>query len=116
MTDNDLETDRDQFCTTATGYWTAIHDADADTATAQTEAGEQIVDRWAAAGQAGELLGPLLESPVDQIRYAAAAHLLRLGIQEDRSVEVLEELKQDPDGLIAPTARLLLMQRKRRPE
>jgi len=109
----DLEADRSRYTDTAVGYWNAVQAGDGERATAYTREGERLVDRWVEAGKVESLLVPLLSDPNDKVRYAAAADLLRLDRDVDRSVAVLEALIASPVGLVSPTARLLLMTRNR---
>ncbi len=64
-------------------------------------------------GHAEALLCPLLEHDNDEVRYAAAAHLLSLDLAGDLPVAVLQALAQNPVGLVAPTAKLLLRTRRK---
>jgi hypothetical protein len=114
MTMNDLEHDKELFELSARGYWAAVHAKKPRLADKATAEGDRIVHRWHQIGSVELLLGPLLDSSDDEVRYAAAAHLAGLRVSEARSVEVLTSLSGNPDGLIAPTARLLLMQLRRR--
>jgi hypothetical protein len=104
-----MAADRAQFVASAIGYWTAIHDGSAREANAQTDAGDRIVERWAAQGRLFDLLGGLLTDQSPQVRYAAAAHLL--STYPDVATPVLQELARDPQGMVAVTAKMLLMQR-----
>lgn len=113
MTAHTIETDRAEFVESATGYWSEIAQGDRRRADRHTRAGEKIVGRWHAEGHAEELLRPLLEHENDEVRYAAAAHLLSLELAGDVPVAVLEALAQNPLGLVAPTARLLLRTRRK---
>jgi hypothetical protein len=54
-----------------------------------------------------ELLEPLLDDADDEVRYGAASYLLDTEISE-RASRVLEELAENPKGLLAPTARMRL--------
>jgi len=112
MSNDDVEAARARFVATATGYWSAVRERDSRRATAQTEVGDRIVQEWAARGRAVELLGSLLTDSSPEVRYAAAAHLLHRG-GAGVAVPVLEDLERNPTGLVAPTARLLLMQWRR---
>jgi len=103
----DIDDARAQFRESAVKFWAALREADSDLANSQTAHGDLIVETWAGAGRAGELLEPLLRDDSEEVRYAAAAHLLRLG-QTDKAVSILESLSANPHGLVAPTARLLL--------
>ena len=104
----DLSEARAAFGRTATGYWAGVWAGDADAANLQTAAGDVIVATWRGAGRLGELLGPLLQDPSPEVRYAAASHLLGTELSV-RATSVLEALQSDPEGLVAPTARLRLM-------
>jgi hypothetical protein len=108
VADDELAEARARFVATATGYWTAIREKDAQRGTAQTEEGERIVEEWTARGLDVELLRPLLSDPSAEVRYAAAAHLLH-GVEAQAAASVLEELGRAPMGLVAPTAKMLLI-------
>ena len=109
LPDDDLSADRVRFVAYAVGYWTAIHRGNARDANAQTDAADRIVERWASQGRLLDLLGSLLTDQSTQVRYAAAASLLS-GYPEV-AAPVLQELARDPHGMVAVTAKMLLMQR-----
>lgn len=94
----------------AIATWVEMRSGDVDRSNAHTELSEQIVERWNSRGHARDILLPLLDDSVMDVRYAAAASLLHLG-ETDRAVPVLEELSQanTPDGLIPSDAQALLM-------
>jgi HEAT repeat protein len=108
----DMGRARARYRESAVGYWAAIHEADADLANTKTVGADSIVETWARTGRAEELLEPLLSDEREEVRYGAAAHLLRLGCAEN-AVPILESLSANPDGLVAPTARLLLLNWRR---
>ncbi len=109
-TDDDLAAARAAFAATATGYWEAIREADARRATAQTDLGQRIADDTAERGDVAALLRPLLADPSREVRYAAAAELVRRRVCVEEAVAVLTTLARDATGLVAVTAKMMLMQ------
>jgi hypothetical protein len=109
--DAGLAASRARFRDAALAYWVLVHSGDTDGANEETSNGDAIVQEWASMGREIELLKPLLVDADPEVRFAAASHLLDSDI--DEAVSVLEELAADPSGMIAPTARLRLMIRRR---
>jgi len=105
---------REAFRASAIAFWTLIREGNSQAANRNTDAGDAVVERLAAEGLLLPALRPLLGDAVPAVRYAAAASLLNRGLDKECE-RVLEELQEDPRGLIAPTARLLLMTRRKRP-
>ncbi len=112
MDESEILKARDDFRTQATAVWASLREGDSAKANANTDEADAQVERWAADGVLLAIVRPLLDDAAPVVRYAAAAGLLGHGIDKDCE-QVLEELQSDPKGLIAPTARLLLMTRKR---
>jgi hypothetical protein len=108
MSASDPQDAREAFRQSAMGYWAEVRAGDAKSADLQTAAGDVIVATWRRDGRLAELLGPLLQDPSQEVRYAAAAHLLGTELT-GHAVSVLEALQSDPRGLLASTARLRLM-------
>jgi hypothetical protein len=98
----------------AQAFWTAIGEGDSELANRQTDAGDAIVAIWREAGTLEEALEPLLDDASAEVRYAAASDLLDSRASK-HAMAVLEALQMDPNGLIAPTARLRLMIWRRDP-
>ncbi len=94
----------DEFRSRAIGYWEAVEVGSSNEASAHTNALEVLVGSW---DDAQEALVWLLRDPDERVRYAAAASL---GPTHRSAAEVLATLAENPTGLIAPTARLLLAQ------
>ncbi|MBW3613906.1 MAG: hypothetical protein KY439_01165 [Actinobacteria bacterium] len=107
----DLATARTRFRDAALAYWVCVQSGDTDGANEETEKGDAIVREWTSEGREVELLKPLLVDADPEVRFAAASHLLDANVTE--AATVLEDLAADPAGLIAPTARLRLMTRRR---
>jgi hypothetical protein len=107
----DLAASRTRFRDAALAYWVSVLSGDSDGANEETSKGDAIVQEWASMDREVELLKPLLVDADPEVRFAAASHLLDSDIEE--AVSVLEELAADPSGMIAPTARLRLMTRRR---
>lgn len=97
----------DDFRRHAVEYWHAIEEADSEAATRETDAADAIVGAWRAGGHAEACLRPLLTEPDRRIRYAAASYI---GVNDTEARKTLQELAAEETGLVAPTARLLLMQ------
>jgi uncharacterized protein (DUF2336 family) len=104
----EVATARRAFRDFAIASWLAIRAGDSKLANRQTDSGDAIVANSKREGQLQDLLGPLLEDRSPEVRYAAAAHLLDSELSSS-AASVLERLQEDPKGLIAPTARILLM-------
>lgn len=96
----------DDFRRHAVRYWHAMEEADSDAGDKATEATDTIVAAWRMAGEAEALLRPMLGDPDRRIRYAAAAYI---GVHDPEARMTLQELAAETTGLVAPTARLLLM-------
>jgi hypothetical protein len=96
------------FRALASRYWEELRRADSRAATSATEALEELVASWRAEGVAQRRLNGLLLDPSEEVRYAAAASL---GVEDASAVTELRRLARDAKGLVAPTARLLLMKR-----
>lgn len=94
----------DEFRSHAIGYWDEIQSGDSRRANAHTAALDRLVRGTA---DADDDLSALLHDPDERVRYAAAASL---GAAQEAAREVLAALAENPNGLIAPTARLLLAQ------
>lgn len=107
----DLAADRTRFRDAALAYWVSVQSGDTDGANEETEKGDAIVRDWATEGREVELLKSLLVDADPEVRFAAASHLLDSDVVE--AVTVLEDLAAEPAGMIAPTARLRLMTRRR---
>jgi len=107
----DLASDRTRFRDAALAYWVSVQSGDTDGANEETDKGDAIVREWATEGRDVELLKPLLVDTDPEVRFAAASYLLDSDVPE--ATTVLEELAADPGGMIAPTARLRLMTRRR---
>ena len=105
--------DRERFVGHSEQYWDALgskRKRAAKLANAETAAANAIAAQWANEGRVGDLLLPLLSHHSERARYGAAATLLNYGAPE-KAISVLRELASNPRGLIAPTAKLLLLQR-----
>jgi hypothetical protein len=109
---SDLATSRTRFREAALNYWVALKERDSDKANDESAKTDSIVAEWVANGQVGELLEPLARDADEEVRFAAASHLLSHG-GEDLGIPVLEALQALPRGLVAPTARLRLMKWRR---
>ena len=96
----------DDFRLAAVGYWVGIRNNSAEEANAATARGDEIVRLWGAHAGAEDHLRRLLSDESEEVRYAAAAHL---GSSDAAAIDVLRELARNPQGLVAPTAELLLM-------
>ena len=94
----------DEFRSHAIGFWDEIQAGDSRRADAHTAALERLVT---ATTDAPDHLSVMLHDTDDRVRYAAAASA---GAANDEARDVLAALAERPDGLIAPTARLLLAQ------
>jgi hypothetical protein len=110
---SDLEHSRERFTRAAVDFWSAVAARDTAAADAYSAESDGIVEHWKALGRLDILLLPLLDEGTEAVLYAAAAQLLRHDLFEERCLQILESLTQRPEGLIAPTARLLLMRHRR---
>ena len=108
MADHDLESDRDLFAASAEATWSSVRAGDAKRGSKHTKERDSIVAYWVKRGQCLELLQPLLVVESEEIRYAAASQLLANGAAQV-ALAVLEDLEHNSNGLVAPTARLLLL-------
>jgi hypothetical protein len=74
---------------------------------------DAIVQRWVDSGIAREILTPMLGDNLIEIRYAAAAYLLKMG-DVDAAVPVLQELARTKTsvGMVASGAKLLLLKHR----
>lgn len=106
----DLAAARTRFRDAALAYWVSVQSGDSDGANEATEKSDAIVQEWVDQGRKVELLKPLLVDADPEVRFAAASHLFNSDVPE--AIAVLEQLAGDPDGMIAPTARLRLMTRR----
>lgn len=104
---------RNDFRDQALTFWALLRQADSAAANENTDAADALIAQWATDGVLLRVVRPLLLDAEPAVRYAAAVALLNQGL-DDECERVLRELQTDPKGLIAPTARLLLMTRKRR--
>lgn len=95
----------EQFRRHACGYWEAIDGGDAESATGHTTAAEAIAGGWPEPAR-GQSLAALMDDADSRVRYAAAA----CSGPGERAEATLADLADEPTGLIAPTAKLLLMQ------
>jgi len=112
MTDADssIDQDRNAFASHAAEFWRLLRAGDSKSANLQSDAAGCIARLWSERGRGAEFLGPLLAHDDEAVRYAAAAESLSWGEEKD-AVRVLRELAQNPNGLVAPTAKLLLLKR-----
>jgi hypothetical protein len=58
-------------------------------------------------GFASDFLAPLLSYPLDEVRFATAAHLMNTDARNQAAL-ILRELAQNPTGLLALSARAIL--------
>jgi hypothetical protein len=105
--------DRVAFRVHAIAFWAESRSGTAENANAHTDACDAIVQRWVAAGTAHEILASMLRDELAEVRYAAAAYLLKLG-DAAAAVPVLQELTQTKTsaGMIASAAKLAVMKHR----
>lgn len=106
----EIDADRARFLGHSEAYWEALRKGKqaAKLANAEAAAANAIASHWGKQGRVTELLAPLLPHPSEAARYGAAATMLNYGAPE-KAVAVLRDLATTARGLIAPTAKLLLM-------
>ncbi len=110
---NSLSPAASSFVEAAREFWHALNDGrGSKVANTFSAKAERIVEEWKLDGSATDNLEALLSHTDSTVQYAAAAELLKSG-ETRLSLPVLENLSKDPAGLIAPTAKLLLMTHKR---
>lgn len=101
MTTVDERAARAQFCALVAAEWAAAsgEQPNVKEANRQVASVNELVGSWAEHGDAvvQAVLVPLLDDEAAQIRYSAAAHLLRHGASEQARV-VLEELADNEDA------------------
>lgn len=105
---NSLDDDLADFILHSENFWKHIKAKKSKAANLETDAGNKIVEKWAKQGAAESTLLSLIRHNSASVRFAAAAHLLNCE-PKDAAISVLRELMKDPEGLIAPSARLTLM-------
>src|SRR5262245_26840350 len=75
----------------AIAFWAESRSGTAERANTHTEIADAIVQQWTEAGNAREILTPMLHDPLIEIRFAAASYVLKLG-DTDVAIPVLEKL------------------------
>jgi len=96
-----------QFRQLALGFWADLAAGDSRSANRKTARLDRMVANWRKSDDGGVDLVSLLRDPERAVQYAAASHL---GPGDPTALEVLVSLAGDPEGLIAPTAKVLLAQ------
>lgn len=100
---------RTAFAAAVRKFWHALEDSRGSRiANTFSSEAERIVEKWQREGAAIANLEVLLNHADNAVQFAAAAELLKFG-ETQLSIPVLEKLTKVPTGLIAPSARLLLM-------
>lgn len=101
-----------EFIDAVREFWLALNDGrGSNVANSFSAKAESIVDTWKAEGVSVQKLVAVLALPDAAARYGAAASLLKLG-ENELALPVLREIANDTEGLIAPTAKLLLYKYK----
>jgi hypothetical protein len=97
----------------AIAFWAESRSGTAERANAHTETADTIVQQWTDAGKAREILTPMLQDDLIEIRFAAASYLLKGG-DTGAAIPVLEDLAQTKTsvGMLASSARFLLMKHR----
>ncbi|MRW82626.1 hypothetical protein GJ698_00785 [Pseudoduganella sp. FT26W] len=105
MMKNEVSTEQDEFIKNAVGYWQCIENGNSKSANLAEKRNKKIIMHLG--NFATALLEPLLSHPSDAVRFAAAAHLMKTEVS-DEAAKVLQDLAQNPLGLMALSAKAIL--------
>lgn len=101
----------ESFISNSIEFWGHVQSGDSKSANKIAKRNESLTEKWAAAGVDKLLIEVLLDSNNAEVRFFAAAYLIKFGSEKARSI--LSLLASDPKGMIAPMARSIIDMHKK---
>ncbi len=105
MNEIKISADQERFANNAVEYWKKIEEGDSKSANLAEKRNKKIVSQ--VGNSAPNFLAPLLSHPSDEVRFAAAAHLMNTD-DRNKATLVLHELAKKPTGFLALSAKAIL--------
>lgn len=105
MLETDFSKDREKFVNNSIEYWKRIEEGNSKSANLAEKRNKKIVSQLG--NSASDFLTPLLSHPSDDVRFAAAAHLMNTEARIEATL-VLRQLAQKPTGFLALSAKAIL--------